>query len=47
MTECQITSEQIEALAVGQRVAISYLSMEEYGEVVEHELELVPPMDND
>lgn len=47
MTGYGITFEQIGALMAGQRVVISYSSLEEHGMVEQHELELIPPIEND
>lgn len=43
MDKCCLTSEQIQLLMNGQRVLVSYPTLEEYGRVDQHEIELVPP----
>ena len=41
--ECRLTLEQIQALASGRMVRVSYSTLEEYGFVADHKIELVPP----
>ena len=43
MDKCYLTSEQIQALADGKNVLVSYSTPEEYGRVEQHEIELVTP----
>ncbi len=42
MDKCQLTSEQIRLLTNGQKVQVLYSTLEEYGRVDWHEVELVP-----
>lgn len=42
MDECQLTLGQIEVLASGQKVRVSYSTLGEYGRIDHHEIELVP-----
>ena len=43
MDQCKLTYEQILALANRQKVQVSYSTLEEYGRVDRHEIELIPP----
>lgn len=43
MDECRLTHEQIQALINGLRIQIQYSTLEEYGFVAEHKIELIPP----
>lgn len=42
MDECRLTLKQIQALASGQKVRVSYSTLGEYGRIDHHEIELVP-----
>ena len=42
MDECKLTPEQIRLLANGERVQISYSSLEAYGGIDQHCVELIP-----
>jgi hypothetical protein len=44
--ECKLTSEQVLLLMDGQRVRVSYSTLEEYGNTYQHMIELVPPISN-
>ncbi len=43
MDECKLTFEQIQSLISGQRVQVSFTTLEEYGNTYRHDIELVPP----
>ncbi len=42
MDKCKITQDQINTLLSGKSATVKYRTLEEYGQVFTHEIELVP-----
>lgn len=42
-SQCKLTVEQLQALIDGRTIWVSYVTLEEYGYVAKHKIELIPP----